>query len=231
MTTEVHQFLIKGTSPLMQSNPEEMLLSEAAASTGTKATLARKKVIYDDREECEIRLYKYDGHYCHPTSAFRKAMSTAVTGLKWGKAFARMLITKSVFPTAEFVTLCGADGEPLTEYTTDKRSVVINGNARVIRCRPKFVQWMCILTVTIETHIVSVDQVLESLTLAGTFVGIGEYRPDSSGGKSGIGTFGRFTAALIVGPDAEDNGHAAKPKTRKKKRAKGTNRLANLQTA
>ncbi len=39
--------------------------------------------------------------------------------------------------------------------------------------------------------------ITEILNIAGRIIGIGEYRPDTSNGRKGIGNFGRYNAELV----------------------------------
>lgn len=190
---KVHVWKITGKSPLMQSNAECI---EVEVSDGL--TAAKKK--YDDKEEAEKRLYKVDGKYCHITSAFRRALTDAVRGRKFGNKQARYIISAAVFPVEEYCIICDKNGSPFKKYTLDKRSVVIKVGAkrnRIPRVRPKFVTWTMKIPFEIDLQLITVDQVTESLNLAGRLIGIGEFRPDPTEGKSGIGTFGRFSAEFV----------------------------------
>jgi hypothetical protein len=191
MAIKITVFRITGTSPLMQSNPANFITDEV------KKDLKAKKVEYDSQEEARLRVYENDGHFVHPSASFRRSMMNAVTGRKFGKKAARMVIAGAVFPCEEFVTILNGKGKPAKNYEIDKRSVVIKASkARVLRCRPKFWPWACGLPLEIDEELISPDQVKESLDLAGRVIGVGEFRPDPSDGKSGIGTFGRFTSEI-----------------------------------
>jgi hypothetical protein len=187
MGYEVHVWMITSKSPLMQSNPASICEDDT-----NDDTIIKTKKKYDDDEECEMRVYRNeDGQFIQPTCSFRKAISLAVSGMKFGNRSARMVVTKSVYPVNEFELILNGDGQPIEKYVIDIRSVVI-GKARIRRARPKFPQWSLELPLEIDAELVSIEQVTEALKLAGKTQGIGEFRPDPSGGKSGIGTFGRF---------------------------------------
>jgi tetrahydrodipicolinate N-succinyltransferase len=56
-------------------------------------------------------------------------------------------------------------------------SIVRVGQAKVVRTRPIFNKWSAIVSVNIETGIVNPARVDDWLTIAGTQVGIGDWRP------------------------------------------------------
>lgn len=184
MKPEIVTFLITGISPLLQNNPINFIGvdEDDTLTTGTKK--------YDDAEEARLRVYlDPDGHYYHPSEAFTKAMIRAVTGKKFGKLTATSALKGCVFITEPFAIIEDLKGKPATKYTIDKRSVVI-GTARVPRCRPCWNKWRMRVPLEVDTAILAPTEVKESLALAGRIVGIGDFRPEKSGG------FGRFTVQI-----------------------------------
>jgi hypothetical protein len=191
MAIEVHVWKISGTSPLMLNNPAETMASSDDGLRGGKKT-------YDDKEEAEIRTYRdKDKHFIYTTAGFRAAMLTAAAGRKIGKRTAKQALAGAVFPVeTEFLILDDKE-KPIKGYEIDKRRVVI-GKSAVLRCRPRFSPWCCKLPLEIDTDFVTnLGVVTEILNIAGRIVGIGELRPDTSKGRSGIGNFGRFSATLV----------------------------------
>lgn len=67
----------------------------------------------------------------------------------------------------------------------DRRSVVVS-NARVMAYRPKFKDWTATFTIAYDESILDESDIVRSMQNAGSFVGIGGFRPEKSG------TFGRF---------------------------------------
>jgi hypothetical protein len=173
----------------MQSNPTSMSNDEGSG-------LGVKKK-YDDKAEAEMRAYRNPAkQFVHPTAALRRCMMTAVAGRKFGKKPARMIIAGAVFPVEQEAIILNGDGKPAKGYEIDKTPVVVN-KARVLRCRPKFFPWSLLLPLELDTELVTAEQVLQALDLGGRIIGIGEYRPDPSNGKSGVGTYGRFKAEIV----------------------------------
>jgi hypothetical protein len=73
----------------------------------------------------------------------------------------------------------------------DIRSVVV-GQARTMRCRPIFHTWKMVVDVHFDTKIIDVDNILLSAENAGSYIGIGDFRP----GK-GNGSYGRYEVKVI----------------------------------
>jgi hypothetical protein len=184
MKPEIVTFTIIGRSPLLQNNPANFIGKTEESGLGSS------KKVYNDEEEAKLRLYlDGDGQYCHPCESFTKAMVKAVAGKKFGKMFATSAIKGSVFIVEPFALILDAEANPATQYVIDRRSVVI-GKSRVLRCRPMWTPWRMKLALEIDVAILSPPQVLDALNLAGRIIGIGDYRPEKSGG------FGRFTATI-----------------------------------
>lgn len=79
----------------------------------------------------------------------------------------------------------------------DKRPVVVQ-RARVMRCRPIFHEWTIQVRVTYIPDVVSRDNVIQSMQVAGRIIGLGDYRPK----------FGRFTSKVV----AEETGEVSNKK-------------------
>lgn len=202
---EIFVYRVRGLSPLMQSNPECFITDEPDTALKTK------KQDYNSDAEAAMRCYPKGGltwpegnddgvvtatgPFLHPAAAFRSAMCKAAVGRKIAKRAARMVVAGAVFPVDEFVTIEDDEGEP-AEYVLDKRSVVVQ-KARILRVRPKFTPWECDLKLEVDRDFIGEKVLTEILNLAGRIIGIGEFRPDPSDGKSGIGTFGRFNVEFI----------------------------------
>ena len=180
MEPELVTFHIKGLTPLLQNNPAEFIGKEE-----DNALAVKKK--YDDEEEARLRVYpnmkdgKHDGTYGHPSQAFVKSMIRAVTGRKFGKYAATTIIKGSCFVTGNRVTLEDEDGKPLTKWEIDRQTVVV-GKARILRCRPSWYPWFVKLTLEIDVGIITPSQIRASLSLAGRIAGVGDYRPEKTGG-------------------------------------------------
>jgi hypothetical protein len=191
MALEIHTWRICGVSPLLQNNPAGTMSSEPSGIT------AGKKV-YKDEDEAKIRTYTNDeGRFVHPTAAFRAGMLVAASGRKISKKSAKAIIAGSVFPAEVEAVLIDDKDKPLKSYALHKCRVVI-GKSGVLRVRPMYKPWNLLLALEVDRELMpDLAVVTEILNVAGRIVGVGDNRPDTSKGKSGVGTFGRYQAKLV----------------------------------
>lgn len=191
MSLEVHTWRISGVSPLLQNNPSGTM------GGGDSGMTAGKKV-YKDDEEAKIRAYvNEDGKFVHPTAAFRAGILVASSGRKINKKSAKSTLAGSVFPVEQEALLVDEKDKPLKSYKLHKCRVVV-GKSGVLRVRPMFTPWNMLLAMEIDRDFIpNLEVVTEILNVAGRIVGIGDNRPDTSKGKSGVGTFGRYSAKLL----------------------------------
>lgn len=192
MALELHVWNIVGVSPLLQNNPAGTM-----SSGGDGGGITSGKKVYDDAEEAAIRVYKNDeGQFVHPTAAFRSGVLVAAGGRKITKKAARAVLAGSIFPAEMEAILLDEKGKPIKDYKIHKCRVVV-GKSGVLRCRPQYFPWSLKLAVEVDRDFIpNLDVVTEILNIAGRICGIGDNRPDTSKGKSGVGTFGRYKAEL-----------------------------------
>lgn len=60
------------------------------------------------------------------------------------------------------------------------------GTSRVIRTRPQFTQWATAAVLNVDTEILDADDLAQIVEIAGSVIGLGDWRP----------TFGRFSGTL-----------------------------------
>jgi hypothetical protein len=191
MGIEIHVWRINGITPLMLNNP-------AITMQGGDGGMTAGKKKYDDKEEAEIRLYKNDkGENVYRTDGFRAGILTAASGRKIAKKSAKQILAGSVFVAETEFKILDENGKPAKKHEIDKRRVMV-GKAGVMRCRPRFDKWSCDLVLEIDRDFITdLGIITEILNIAGRIIGIGEYRPDTSKGRSGIGSFGRYSATFV----------------------------------
>jgi hypothetical protein len=66
--------------------------------------------------------------------------------------------------------------------------IVKVGTSRVVRMRPKFDDWSCIAELNVETTLINPGRVDEWMAVAGTQIGLGDWRPQ----------YGRFTVQRMI---------------------------------
>jgi len=184
------KYRVTGISPLLMDNPAGLL---APKSSG-----ARTRHVPSPSEEAEAAAYRLpDGDLYFPALAFRRALIDGGTGRKIGTRGAISVIAGSVFLPDDApleVPLVDPDTDkPLREYEVDVQRAVLRANkAAVARARPRLNSWAADVAFDYQDDVYprGPELLTEVFTLAGTAVGIGNYRPQ----KGGI--FGRFRVEL-----------------------------------
>lgn len=178
---------IKGISPyLMNAFGLEEAEQQEKTQIGSK----------DYKKEAEKKLYRMpDGTIYVPSTQIHASLIEAgkqqrVVGK--GKATYSKLYASVVMITPEALVMTPQDWE------VDKRPVIIpSTKGRVMRYRPKFMDWSLKFTIDILDDGVSPDTVHQGLNIAGSYVGIGDFRPTKRG------PFGRFMVSSfkVVSPE------------------------------
>jgi hypothetical protein len=152
--------IVVGTKPLLVNRFAE---EESGRS--------RKKAILPAKEQAEKALYaNADGPFI-PYSWFEGSMVRAGVNFSFrGKKTYKDLMKSAVNVFPEEIPLSSNDG-----WIMDSRSVVIKG--RIMRHRPKFMEWQAEFFITITDPQLSSRVLLDILKDAGQFCGVGDYRP------------------------------------------------------
>jgi hypothetical protein len=183
-------YRLTGKTPLLCNNPESM--KQGNSGMGTKH-------IPLPEEEAKSKLYlDSDGNPVFPVVSPRNSMvqSAKTQRMKIGKQSAASVMLAAFLIPEEFIPILNAKtGKPATndDWVIDTRTAVV-GKARVWRSRPKFEHWMMDVPFMVDTSLVLgcdlIDAGLQLLEAAGTFVGIGDFRPHKGG------MFGRFSVKI-----------------------------------
>lgn len=73
----------------------------------------------------------------------------------------------------------------------DYRSVGVSGTVRVMRCRPRFMDWGFTVRLFYSPEMIDQSSLVDYARTAGQFIGLGDYRPDCGG------QFGRFSVEMV----------------------------------
>jgi hypothetical protein len=140
----------------------------------------QKKEAKDPEADFEESLYPMPGGgYGFPAVAFKSAMVGAcrfAEGVKMTEARGAFHIIGEIIPI---------EGEA----TPREDMVRVGMGTADIRYRGEFKQWSAILPIQFNANVVSAEQIINLLTLAGFGVGVGEWRPERNG------SYGRFHVA------------------------------------
>jgi hypothetical protein len=185
MNIQTIKFKVTGLGPMLMNNPSGIVRNKPTTNTNKQHTAEDEiaKALYRDKE----------GYYL-PSVGFRLGMLYAAGGLKVGKRTARSVLQSSVFcetnPRCTILDAKTMKPKKEGDFEIDERSVVIN-KARVLKARPKFTNWACVLELSADLDAITPEVVLESLKRAGILSGIGDFRISTKG------EFGRYEAQLL----------------------------------
>lgn len=156
-----------------------------------KQIIERPEVSQADATRAEYHCYRNANGQCYiPADHIRNSLIGAGSYMKakmGGRARSMKIIVAATFvPTPEEVLLTNYDA-------LDKRSAVNKNNkARIIVIRPKWTNWEAEFTLNVYETSITKETVSQLINYAGSYVGIGSYRPTNNG------MFGRFELTKIA---------------------------------
>jgi hypothetical protein len=189
MSAEPISFRLTGLRPLLMHCSRLVDPLDALVADLARITSKRDKTPADHEQIAKIEwtasLWLTDEKPCIPAEAIESAFIGAARSRRRGKA-------------AQSGFLCS--GNPILKFTgpvdldalwEDPRfrfryPVQING-ARTMRTRPRFPEWLVDVTAEFVPSVLSRQEVLEFLEIAGFREGLGDWRPK----------FGRFSVQLL----------------------------------
>lgn len=131
----------------------------------------------DPEREYEESLYPHpEGGFGFPVMAFKKAIVDAAS---FAQDVTKVTLRGAIHPVGEFVKI---KGTPQMREDT----VRIGMGSGDLRYRAAFPEWSAELAIQFNAGVMSQEQVIALLDLAGFSIGIGDWRPQRSG------SFGRF---------------------------------------
>lgn len=176
------QVKLNGTTPLLCNRFSD----EAAAKVSSGVTAAIQGSKPAPREQAQARLYiGADGKPVLPGPNLMRAFVDAGSFIKAGKSKLSTQRTSLVPAGLSIVEI----ELPLLpgRWETDSRSVVIPSTGGRIMChRPRFDEWRLALTLDVDETLFSEAVARELVDLAGSRIGVGDFRPARRG------PFGRF---------------------------------------
>lgn len=162
---------IEGVSPLICHRFSEANIEQIEGKQQQKAS--RGKGARDPEREIEDSLYKFDdGSYGFPAIAFKQALVSACrqTSLTMAQARGAFQVIGSL------IRLENYDGPH-----TRRDRVVIGRGITSIAYRPEFRQWEAQLRIRFNKDVISEEQLVNLVEIAGFAVGVGDWRPEKSG--------------------------------------------------
>jgi hypothetical protein len=177
MELRLVQLEIKGDSALVMHKFSEKSIKQIEDKQQKKAKSGRES--RNPEEECERSIHRdIDGDICFPANGFKSAAVRAASDVDLKMTDMR----RAVHIIGETIKIKG--DEPLMRTDTVK----IGMGTTDIRYRPQINNWSCVLPIQYNSSVISLEQIVNLLNVAGFGVGIGEMRPEKKGGF----TFGMF---------------------------------------
>lgn len=166
-----------GVSPLIMHAWSHKAKEQMLAKQMKLATTG--KVAKDPQRDFEESMYTDAHGPCFPTIAFKASAVDAAVAMDFRKTNLR----QAFHIEGEMVPIVGCDPTPREDM------VRVGMGTADIRYRAQFTEWGTILPVTINSRLLSVEQLVNLFEAAGFGIGIGEWRPQKDG------QFGRFRIA------------------------------------
>lgn len=162
---------IVGTSPLVVHRFGPKARLEILNKQMGKASAGRE--VKNPEQDFKESLYLLpDGRTGFPMIAFKCAAVTACTSL--GKSITKVMARQAFHMVGEYAVL---DSEP--KMREDVVRLPTGGTD--IRFRGEYFPWSTVLTVRFNRRVLTEDQIVNLINIAGFAVGVGEWRPEKDG--------------------------------------------------
>ena len=193
------EFTLAGVSPLIMHNGAAGLDTRSALSREIAAIAAKRggnRTEVDDRRlwelECRRSLYlDADGRPTLPEAALRALIESSARKTKQGPLVREGLMIESV----TFRYDVKRYGEDVNKLSTTAQFVapVVVSRKRVLRSRARFdCPWWVVGVADVDPEQVDRDQLTAWLATGGRRVGLGDWRPQTSG------HYGRFNVEKVI---------------------------------
>lgn len=189
MSTERIRFKLRSVGPMLMNGCRLADPLDPDAIKLMAVTAKRKKTVADHRRIAEIewagKLWTHDGRVCIPMDALEKAFEDAAKTRNGGGALAAAVV---VDEPALLEYAGPTDLKKLAKLEHFRfRKLVRVRKALTPRTRPMFKEWSAVVNVTFLSSVINRDQVADYFGLAGSSVGLGDWRKK----------YGRFTVEEI----------------------------------
>lgn len=145
-----------------------------------------------EEEAAWVEYRMANGNLFFPTLCFRQCLIYAASGKKVKKRSLNKILCSAVFAATDKTPLLDLKGNPIKDYTVDRRGGVNKTAGRIVLCRPRIEEWTWLPELDVDTDYVDAKDVLEPLANeAGTISGLGAYRVSCGG------WFGKFKAEIV----------------------------------
>jgi hypothetical protein len=168
--TRILRVTVKGTSPLICNKFSAKAKRQIEDKKGQKAKTAKGKS--DPEAEYRESLYPLDGKgYGFKANAFKLAMVAACT---YCDGMSKVYAKGAFFVMGDLLLI---NGKP--HMREDMVRVPPGRGGADIRYRGEFDKWSIDLDIRFNANLISAEQVVNLLSIAGFHIGIGEMRPSA----------------------------------------------------
>jgi hypothetical protein len=193
---EIVKLELTGLSPLLMHSERGANPLDPETKLMKKIT-SKKNKTDEDYEEMAFMDWKmalYHNDSLGPYIPGLNIRASVVEGGKMNKL--GTLIQKGTMVLDSFLPLIYNGPKTIKELWAnpkfrDIRSVVVN-RSRMMRCRPIFHEWKILVDLHYDTKVIDIEKILMGAENAGSYIGIGDFRP----GK-GNGSFGRYEVKMV----------------------------------
>ena len=192
-----YQVTISGTSPLLMHNAARGLdtfhpINEEKDAVAKRRPRTRPDELRLRELECRLGLYVEEdgGAPTLPAHVIRSCIERGARSLKQGPMVRGGLIVESIESFDYDRETLGETEDEVAKRAQFTTNVVVQ-RSRILRTRPRFDVWACTFIVNTDPEQVDQPRLENWLDIAGTKVGVGDWRPEKSG------HFGRFTAEVV----------------------------------
>lgn len=182
---QMRKFLVKvkGVRSLLMHNPKSANPLSEESKELKKYTSKGRKTEEDHQILTKIQ-YMSAAYYSDNLGLYLPAYHFEASFVKGAKENKKGELAKIALTIEEAKIKLKTDAEGLdletiyeNEDFVDLRMVVVNGKNRIVRARPRFERWSCEFNLTLQDDVMSVDQMLTAVSIAGKMKGVGDYRP------------------------------------------------------
>ena len=196
-----YEITIKGVRPLIQHNGPAGIDTRSPAKIEIAEITdkgSKNRTTTDDERlkelECRVSLYlDASGAPTLPEAAFRSCIEAGARKLRQGTQVREGLIVTEVVSFDYDRERYGTTADELCKTTQFTVPAKLPGRkSRIHRTRAKFDEWSVTFRVDTDPELVDADQLASWLDIAGRRIGLGDWRPQTSGG-----IYGRFETVKI----------------------------------
>lgn len=172
---------VEGVSPLLMNrfyDEKRAELEERYEQGGRTKTKDTRRMARDVPEEIEKKLHKFsDGAVGFPASGFLKGMVEVAV---YFDGMNKKRVMGAVRVIGSEKNLVPIDYKDTTVNITWGRQSGINRAPHTIY-RPEFREWSCTLEISYDESLISPEEIVNLLNVAGEHMGIGDWRPQNMG--------------------------------------------------